>query len=84
MKLPISVTQIVDGSAYVIEVRIAETVIALTPAEAEEAGGLLYEGSIEPDRCRFCEHFSTIKVDGDDLCSRHAKALDDSREASAS
>ena len=53
--------------------------VTLTPKQADEVGADLYEAGIIPEQCRYCETFSVVVVDGEELCHRHARALDHSQ-----
>jgi len=50
--------------------------VTLTPSQAEAFGGDLYEATTLPEQCHYCESFSVVTVEGDELCHAHARAHD--------
>lgn len=50
--------------------------VALTPEQASVVESGLYYATDEPNRCTHCRQFASVVVEGDNLCDRCARALD--------
>lgn len=94
MSAPIRVAQVVDGDTLSVLLTIDATrtvlepggtavTVALTPDKATVLDLDLYEANREPIRCDFDDRYSVVVVDGAQLCDRHARSLDHSRQASS-